>query len=625
MDLTLGELLGRLRAYRAYLAVVAVVLFLAVVLPGDAPVDAPSQVASGSPAASAGGAPAATGGGSATAGGAAVGGQAGASVRGAGSGGAATAGAGATSGTVDGPSPPGVTGDGGFVVETTAPEDCDPATGRLALPTSGSVAYPPNCVALWPGGDNGGATWNGVTGDTITIAIYEAQENEQAAAITSAAGASDDTSDEEDDANRDKVVEALSAHYETYGRNVEWVVVHGSGPSDDDAAAKADAIRVATEIKAFASLGDPSQAAGATSGGTNAYIDELAARGVLCVACTQTQPQRNFEKWAPHTWGQRISADQLYLHVAEYVGKGLGTSNAQWAGDPVMQQQQRTYGLLQYNTPDNSYGGSADFLADSLAPYGLRLAEVAEYYLDLAAGQEIARTVVAKMKDAGVNTLICYCDPLMPIFFTQEATKQSFFPEWIVTGSLLTDTALFGRLYDQLQWSHAHGVSLLPARVDPDALEAEQNLVEWHFGEELSSYPDLYGFSMLFTGIHLAGPVLDPVGFRDGMFSFAPATGYLTRVAMAYGTVTTPWNDYHALDDTTEIWWDESAQGPDELGAEASGLYRYVHAGRRYLIGERSGPSRAFDPEGTVLIYPERPPEDATPQYEHTDNHPRGG
>ncbi len=619
MDVTLGELIRRLGQHRGYLAVAAGILLLAIVAPGERPNQPAARLGTAQPGAAAGGTSAARPSDASSTqtgpsdGSASVGPASNQRATG-------TAAASATDPTADAAEAPAA-----LAVDAAGEPvpDCDEATGRLKLPTE-TARYPPNCVPVWPGGDNGGDTWRGVTADTVTVAIYEAQENEQASAITDSAGASDDTSDDEDDANRDKVVEALEAHFETYGRNVEWVTVEGSGPSDDDAAARADAIRVATEIKAFASLGDPSQAAGATSGGTNAYIDELAARGVLCVACTQTQPQRNFEQWAPHTWGQRISADQLYLHVAEYIGKGLGTSDAQWAGDPILQQQTRSYGLLQYNTPDNSYGGSAEFLADSLAPYGLGLTEVVEYYLDLASGQEIARTVIARMKDAGVNTLICYCDPLMPIFFTQEATRQSYFPEWIVTGSLLTDTALFGRLYDQLQWANAHGVSLLPARVDPDALDAEQNLVQWHFGEELSSYPDLTGFWMLFTGMHLAGPNLNPQTFRDGMFSFLPATGYITRVAQAYGNVLTPWDDYHALDDTTNIWWDESAQGEDELGAEGSGLYRYVDGGRRYMLDERSGPSRAFDPEGTVLIYDERPPADAVPEYEHEEHHPRG-
>src|SRR5262245_523209 len=50
--------------------------------------------------------------------------------------------------------------------------DCDPDTGRLAIPS----VYAPNCVPIWDADrDNGGATTNGVTADEITIAFYNPQ------------------------------------------------------------------------------------------------------------------------------------------------------------------------------------------------------------------------------------------------------------------------------------------------------------------------------------------------------------------------------------------------------------------------------------------------------------------
>jgi hypothetical protein len=53
-------------------------------------------------------------------------------------------------------------------------------------------------------------------------------------------------------------------------------------------------------------------------------------------------------------------------------------------------------------------------------------------------------------------------DPIMPIYLTKAATDQNYFPEWIITGTVLTDTTVFGRLYDQKQWAHAFGISSLP-------------------------------------------------------------------------------------------------------------------------------------------------------------------
>ena len=49
--------------------------------------------------------------------------------------------------------------------------NCDTTTGKVAVPSG----YAPPCVEPWKGGDNGGATAPGVTKDTITVALYQAQ------------------------------------------------------------------------------------------------------------------------------------------------------------------------------------------------------------------------------------------------------------------------------------------------------------------------------------------------------------------------------------------------------------------------------------------------------------------
>ena len=52
----------------------------------------------------------------------------------------------------------------------------------------------------------------------------------------------------------------------------------------------------------------------------------------------------------------------------------------------------------------------------------------------------------------------------MPIYLTQAATAQGYFPEWLVSGTVLTDSTVMGRQYDQRQWAHAFGLSVLPGQ-----------------------------------------------------------------------------------------------------------------------------------------------------------------
>ena len=96
------------------------------------------------------------------------------------------------------------------------------------------------------------------------------------------------------------------------------MTVKASGAPDDDAAARADAIKVATEVKAFASFGGPSE--------TEAYAQELAARGVLCLGdcmlavVAAVRRQRR----ARTTSGSRFpSVDQSATHWANFVTREL--------------------------------------------------------------------------------------------------------------------------------------------------------------------------------------------------------------------------------------------------------------------------------------------------------------
>lgn len=484
--------------------------------------------------------------------------------------------------------------------------DCDKATGRTRAP----LFYSPNCVPIFTG-QNPGQTWQGVTKDTITVALFIPKPTAAATAITASAGATDDTSEEEDDANREMVRDAYEWHYETYGRHVKIVKVNASGEDDDDAAAKADAIKIATEVKAFVSFN------GYTA--TNAFADELSARGVLCF-CTVSQPTESYLKWAPHVWSTLMSSSQGYLHRAEYMCR-LNGKTAKYAGDATMTTKNRAFGLVYYETKDNAYKAGADYFVTEFAKQcGGKLTDRIAYILDLTKAQEDARIMIARLKDKGVTSVLFSGDPFMPIFLTQEATKANYRPEWIVSGSALTDTTFFARTYDKTQWSQAFGISYLIARLDPDVAEAEGNITTWHCGCTLKSYPSDLAFGTLFTGVQLAGPVLTPSTFHDGMFSLKRTSGFITRYAVSYGKGLWPQDDYLALDDAAELWWDGQEQGQDELGNDGVGMYRYMNMGKRYLPGQwPSDEPVPFQKAGTVVVYNERPPGDrmTPPVHEH--------
>ena len=520
-------------------------------------------------------------------------------------------GGGGGSAVVDGPSGGGENAPGA-VSQQAQSANCDPATGRIQVPT----IYAPPCVPAFAG-DNGGSTYQGVTGDTIKVVYFIADESPATSAALTAAGAQNQPPERA--ATMKDYVDYFNAHYETYGRKVELIIREGSGATEDDNAARADALKIATEDKAFAVIGAPT---------SNRFVETLAAEGVLCI-CTTSQPQELYERLAPYVgYTSLMSSTQGYIQRAEYVGKRLQGRKAVHAGTRdglPMSTEDRKFGLLWYETPDNAYRSGAEFFEKELKnKYGVTLAESRSFPSDYAQVQERARPLIQAMKQAGVTSIIFAGDPISPALFTREATNQRYFPEWIITGSALTDTSIFARTFDQLQWDKAFGVSFLTARSPQEATAAYKTHM-WHHGRTPTAdnqYAVIYpGPLTLFTGIHLAGPNLTVQSWQKGLFSYPPTgQGRVTSTTVSFGNHGIwPFTDYTSFDDVTEIWWDPSASGEDEVGNFGPGLYRYVDGGKRYLPGQHpTSDPKVFTNQGSVTIYDSPPPGEEEPDYEHS-------
>ncbi len=486
---------------------------------------------------------------------------------------------------------------------------CDTSTGRVAIPTG----YAAPCVVPWKGGDNGGSTAPGVTKDTITVVLYQAQPDALQQTFFDRSGSDESLAQERDTVQQ--YIDFFSAHYQLYGRTVKVVTLKASGSPDDAVAAKADAIKAATELHAFASFGGPGQ--------TPAYAKELAARGVLCLGdCVLAEPQAFLDKYSPYIWPTLASPEQASEHWAAFVGGQLAGGKATHAGDAALQGERRVFGVVHYDDTDGTFARSVTRLEQLLRGDGVKPAVTIGYTLDLDTAASQARTLVAKLKSSGVTSVILAGDPIFPMFLTRAATEQGYFPEWVVLGYAFTDTAVFGRQYDQQQWAHAFGVSLLPARTS-DELDELGNLITWQTGHppiaktfrELDQAPLLF-----FTGVHLAGPHLTAQTFRAALFkSFPPpASTTPTRMHFSWGSHGIwPGVDVTAGDDATVIWWDPHATGPDEVGAVGPGLYRYADGGRRYL--PRSWPKRGqvglYDDATSITVLTKLPPADQPPSY----------
>ena len=487
-------------------------------------------------------------------------------------------------------------------------ERCDTDRGTLAIPSFFAGA----CAAPY-GGWNGGATDRGVTEDSIRIVWWLPQDVDPIMAYLTSAIYNDDTTADDEHTIRG-LLEYYETYYETYGRSVDLTIMIGSGNILDPAAARADAVKVDEEFDPFMVIGGPTL--------TNAFAEELHARGIPCISCGPGQTPEYYRERPGMAYTLGKGPQQLNMMVAEYIGKRLAGDPAIHAGDASMRGQERRFGRIWNLASRASVDSNAQF-EELLAEYDVEVVESQSYILDPATLQESAGTVIARMKEAGVTSVIFNGDPIAPRDFTNEAAAQDYWPEWIVTGSVLVDTTAFARTYHQEQWSHAFGISNLSARVDR-TVASSHFLYEWFHGEPPRANDNIGIIDpapgLFYAVLQGVGPELTIEGFNEALFSADPTRSALTAPSLSYGDKDR-WPDsqepdYHGVDDIAEIWWDPTVEGLDEIDRDGRGMWQFVNGGQRYLLGEiPDGAPQAFEREGAVTVYLSPPASEASPSY----------
>ena len=488
-------------------------------------------------------------------------------------------------------------------IEVEWADTCDVERGTIAVPDF----FAPDCYAPFEG-DNGGETASGVTGDSIKIVVYQGPDDDPVISYITSAITVEDSNAEEEEVIRD-MYDYYGTYYELYGRTVDVEFFTGSGIANDEVSARADAVRIAEDIQPFAVVGGPTL--------TSAFADELAARGIVCISCTPGQDTSWYQERDPYVWSIGASAKQAQSHVLEFIGAQLVGKPAEFAGDEEFTTTERRFGLV-YIESSQASTDLADAFADGMEELGAPLAERTPYVLDPGSIQASASQAIAKLKAAGVTTVIFSGDPVAPGNFTREATAQGYFPEWLIANSALVDTTAFARTYDQEQWQNAFGITTLAARQNPET-SGYYNLYRWWTGQEPAA-PDsigvfMPGHALLHAVLQGAGPDLTPETFKTALFQ-GRTDQAISQPFLTWGEQGI-WEDpdYSGIDDATLIWWDPTATGVDEIRREGTGMYQYVDGGTRYLPGEWTTEEKLFDPEGAVTIYETPPPGETPPEY----------
>jgi ABC-type branched-subunit amino acid transport system ATPase component/ABC-type branched-subunit amino acid transport system permease subunit len=375
--------------------------------------------------------------------------------------------------------------------------------------------YVPYCVPAFHG-NNGGGTSHGVTGSTITV-TYRMSNSGEAAAVNAAAQGSFPTQ-QQVLTDLQTYINYFNTQFETYGRKVVIVPFNGQGDwvqelqDQDLQAAQADAV-TAYDDNAFA---DISQAIDVT---TEPYAQDLAQQHVISIGGVVSS-QQFLEQNAPYVYTVVPTLNDLGNFEGNLICQRMAGLPAAFAGDASFRSQTRAFGIISPETPD--YQIAAGIVENDLKSCGAKVNKTVTYALDVPTLANQDTSIVAQMKAAGVTSVVCaICDDVSPLFLTQSADSQSYYPEWVD----VDDGDEYGQLYKQDQWAHALGpgeATPVPSTTeawrvfklaDPGGTPAETIRLAADYGVALQ----------LFDAIEAAGPDLTPATFERGEFSLPPS------------------------------------------------------------------------------------------------------
>jgi hypothetical protein len=496
-----------------------------------------------------------------------------------------TAGAGAAAGDAPGVAPgtPGAGAPGG--------PDAPGAPGAPAGPPDLSkcakdgkrqqdvTSFSPPCTPRFTG-DNGGATYQGVTREQITVLRYRPKSNAQVDAILNTQGLA--FSNEQEEQAMQTYANFFEKRYETYNRKIKWVSVTGTcniSPPDLPCF-RTEAKRLNAQFKPFAVFWPNST--------TQAeFFDEWSRLGVLNVGGWHFNAAFN-QGLRPFHWDVFMDGTRTANNIADYWCKKMVGKPAALAGDPAMRATKRKLGILTQVYPVTRKNALDLYAMVTGGKCGTKADAAEPVYTpsDIAQGQQTANVAVQKLKAEGVTTLVIISDPINPTYTTTAATRQQWYPEHLLAGSGLIDYDLLGRLYDQSQWRNAFGPGHLADPTSPDRTDAYRAAADVGVRDNGAGNLIFSYMAQIVTMIQRAGPALNPVNVERGMHTMPPSGGWeRTKNPQSYLLAYGP-GDYTGIDDSRHAYWDPSARS--KIDGKA-GAYVALEGGRRFENGRWPG------------------------------------
>jgi hypothetical protein len=443
----------------------------------------------------------------------------------------------------------------------------------------------PPCVPRFTG-DNGGATWDGVTGDEIVVVRYLPRYSDLERVVLESQGLYDTV--EAEQRSQDAFTEFFDRHYDLYGRKVRWVLVQSSCVAADPVCYRNDAKAIVEQHSPFIV-----QAEAVVIGSVPAFFDELSRRGVINIGGWHLAADFNAQR-RPYRWDSHASGDDVARLLAEYWCAKLVDRPAIHAGDPALRERTRRLGITVEDAPGSVESGqllarlvSGELCASPQPPI------LVSHSGDSARAAQQASAIAVQLKDAGATTVVAL-DSGFTILMGPAMDQQRYFPEHLMAGTKGQDYDLVGRFNSPTQWRNAFGLSHRPMelpRRDADDWRVWRAVRGDAGPGPCAACPGTLEYEMqVMSQLLWAGPNLNPLTFERGSMEAPELNGYQSDRPwpgwQCCNPATVMWRlgngSYTAHADVKEVWWDPDAVSPID---GSRGTYVCSHDCQRFSIG----------------------------------------
>ncbi len=504
----------------------------------------------------------------------------------------------------------GTAGSGGGTAPGTipAPPSLPPGLGNLPPSTYQCVAgrqtedpLSPTCVPFYQG-DNGGATYQGVSAKEVRIILYY----EPYGSINTSQGTSTppyntiiDTDLPPKPNEHPSVSTArgwskyFGTRYAAYNRHVRIYVQFGSYDSQSQTSAGTqtqDAALAYAKIKPFAVINY------AQFGNGTFYNNYMAEHGVLNFGSIAVRPAKFYSSSPGRQWGYGPPIEYRAAQYANFVCTSLNGKTAKDVGagsTGIANGTPRKYGFLYTTDPAFEEITEQAKISRDLVKRQCGITPALEqsyaknsFSVDNGTTPRSATNVALAMQQAGITTVLWPAGYEVKI--SSAFKNLNYFPEIILGDDDQQASTQGGGFQDPAAWDHAWIVSSQTYDPPPNDSICVKS---YRTADQQSPAADVTQFAcetyndlrQLYTGIQVAGPNLSPEAVDQGFHAIPLVESTNPQLPTCYYLP----KDYTCVKDSVIQHWDST--GRTESNSRTQGCWRMVGNGKRYLPGKFPG------------------------------------